>query len=165
MRKVLIAFIAFALLGASAAPAAAPDWRPAAMRAFFTWILDTAYQMSGPGPYTGPNHSPDVVLRVIGGCDPQTRDNPLRVDLLCGSAPDGVFANQADFLAIANGALPAGFSRSPCPAASSLPDYLAGQVMLECVRNSGGTEIDLERNTNPQIKGLFGISVVSRQHN
>jgi hypothetical protein len=149
----------------SAAPSASPaDWRPAAMREFFTWALDTAYQMSAPGPYNGPNHSPDVVQRVIGGCDPQTRDNPLRIDLLCGSAPDGVFTNQADFLAIANSSMPAGFAKTVCPKASSLPDYLAGEVFLECLRNSNGTEIDLERNTDPRIKGLFGISVVMLPH-
>lgn len=134
------------------------------MREFFTWALDTAYQMSAPGPYNGPNHSPDVVQRVIGGCDPQTRDNPLRIDLLCGSAPDGVFTNQADFLAIANSSMPAGFAKTVCPKASSLPDYLAGEVFLECLRNSNGTEIDLERNTDPRIKGLFGISVVMLPH-
>lgn len=86
------------------APSPSPaDWRPAAMRKFFIWALDTAYKMSAPGAYAGPGNTPDDLRRLIGGCDPQARENPLRVDLLCGSAPDGVFANQAAFLAIANG--------------------------------------------------------------
>ncbi len=149
----------------SVAPSVSPaDWRPAAMREFFTWALDTAYKMSAPGAYAGPSSTPDDLRRLIGGCDPQARENPLRVDLLCGSAPDGVFANQAAFIAIANGSMPAGFEKTTCPAASSLPDYLAGEVLLECLHNSSGTEIDLERNTDPRIKGLFGISVVMLPH-
>lgn len=60
--------------------------------------------------------------------------------------------------------MPAGFVRTTCPAASSLPDYLASEVLLECLRNSSGTEIDLERNTDQRVKGLFGISVVVLPH-
>lgn len=172
---VVVGALVFSIEGSGLAatpppPSAAPstavaDWRPAAMREFFTWALDTAYQMSGQGAYTGPNHSPDYVLRVIGGCDPQARDKPtLRLDLLCGSAPDGVFADQADFLAIANGSMPTGFVKMNCPASSTLPDYLASEVFLECLHNSSGTEIDLERNTDPRIKGEFGISVVMLPH-
>jgi hypothetical protein len=150
----------------SAAPSASPaDWRPATMSEFFTWALDVADKMSAPGGYTGPNHTPDDLRRLIGGCDPQARDKPtLSLDLLCGNAPNGVFVDRADFLAIASGSLPAGFAKADCPAVSSLPDYLKGTVLLECFRNSSGTEIDLEYNTNPQIKGKFGISIVELPH-
>jgi hypothetical protein len=160
--RAMSLLVALVLLGASPGPSA--DWRPDAMRSFFTWALDVAYKMSGPGAYTGPNHTPDDLRRLIGGCDPQARDKPLSVDLLCGNAPDGVFANQADFLAIANGSLPAGFARAKCPEAASLPDYLKGTVLLGCFRNSSAIEIDLEYNTNPQIKGKFGVSVVMLPH-
>ena len=148
------------------APSASPaDWRPAAMREFFTWALDVAYKMSAQSAYTGPNHTPDDLRRLIGGCDPQARDNPtLSLDLLCGNAPDRVFADRADFLAIANGSLPSGFAKADCPAASTLPDYLKGTVLLECFRNSSGSEIDLEYNTDPRIKGRFGISIVELPH-
>ncbi len=150
---------------ATAAPSASPDWRPAAMRAFFTWALDAAHKMSGPGPYTGPSRTPEELRRLIGGCDPQARETPtLSVDLLCGNAPDGVFADQADFLAIANGVRPSEFSKVKCPPASSLPDYLAHTTLLECLRNSNGVEIELQYNTDPDIKGKFGISVVERAH-
>jgi hypothetical protein len=150
----------------SAAPSGSPaDWRPAAMSSFFTWALNTTYRMSTQGEYTGPSHTPNDLQRLIGGCDPQIRDEKtLSVDLLCGDAPDGVFASQDDFLAIANASMPAGFVRTNCPAASTLPDYLAGEVFLECLRSESGTEIDLERNTDPRIKGLFGISVVMLPH-
>ena len=135
------------------------------MSAFFTWGLATAHQMSGSGAYAGPSSTPADLRRLIGGCDPQVREKPtLSVDLFCGNAPDGVFADQADFLAVANGAMPVGFAKGACPAASSLPDYLTGTVMLECLRNSNGVEIDLELNTDVRIKGKFGMSIVERQH-
>lgn len=121
--------------------------------------------MSSQGPYAGPNHTPDDLRRLIGGCDPQIRDEAtLSLDLFCGNAPDGVFADRADFLAIANGSMPAGFARTACPPASGLPDYLASIVFLECLRNSIGIEIDLEYNRDPRIVGKFGISIVELPH-
>jgi hypothetical protein len=171
VKTALILTTAVALLAACPVAAAdqpapstpLPDWRPAAMRAFFSWGLDEAYAMAGP-VYPGPKRMPADARRLIGGCDPQARDKPLAVDLLCGFSPAGVFADQADFLAIGHGALPVGFTKADCPAASSLPDFLTGTVLVECVRNSRGAEIDFEHNTDPRIKGEFGISVVMLPH-
>jgi hypothetical protein len=135
------------------------------MSAFFTWGLATAHTMSGSGGYAGPSSTPDDLRRLMGGCDPQVREKPtLSVDLFCGNAPDGVFADQADFLAVANSRMPVGFAKVVCPAASSLPDYLTGVVLLECLRSPQRVEIDLELNTDPRVKGKFGISIVERQH-
>ncbi len=173
MKKTLSLAIACALLTGFPAASAAnldaspspapPDWRPDAMREFFSWGLAEAYTMAGP-VYPGPKHMPAAARNLIGGCDPQARDKPLSVDLLCGFSPVGVFADQADFLAIGHGSLPAGFAKADCPAASSLPDFLTGTVLVECWRNSRGAEIDFEHNTDSRIKGEFGISVVMLPH-
>jgi hypothetical protein len=134
------------------------------MSAFFTWGMAEAYKITAPRGYPGPKPMPSDARRLIGGCDPQAREKPLRLDLLCGYSPAGVFADQADFLAIVHGSLPAGFTKTDCPPAASLPDFLAGAVLVECLRNTGGTEIDLEHNTDPTIKGEFGISIVMLPH-
>ena len=151
-------------VAADTTPSPVPaDWRLDAMRAFFTWGLDEAYKMAGP-VYPGPKRMPADARRLIGGCDPQARDKPLSVDLLCGFSPVGVFTDQADFLAIGHGALPAGFAKADCPAAAGLPDFLTGTVLVECWRNSRGAEIDFEHNTDSRVKGEFGISVVMLPH-
>jgi hypothetical protein len=41
--------------------------------------------MAGP-VYPGPKRMPGDARRLIGGCDPQARDKPLSVDLLCAFA-------------------------------------------------------------------------------